>query len=238
MEEIQKLPQHKKVYENLRRQIQDGVFREGNLLPSENELCLQYNVTRPTVRQALNRLVNEGYITKHQGKGSIVNAPRKAIGILSLEGTTSSIGSKKLKTRILEKPKAEQWPVDFFFPLTEEEKNVSCIILKRQRIVENEVILYEITYLANLNLTRFTSRSFENKSLFDILRMHYQVEIVGGEQKIMAIPADQSISNNLQIEPGKPVLHLQRKMYTNKLGINIYSSIYCNTAHYYLHGIF
>ncbi|HLF35446.1 MAG TPA: GntR family transcriptional regulator, partial [Cyclobacteriaceae bacterium] len=81
--------QYRKLYEMLRRHISDGLYPEGSLLPSENELCRIHEVTRPTVRQALSKLVNEGYIQKHQGKGSIVKTLPKGIGILSIEGTTS-----------------------------------------------------------------------------------------------------------------------------------------------------
>jgi GntR family transcriptional regulator/GntR family frlABCD operon transcriptional regulator len=78
----------------------DGVYKEGDLLPSENELCSVYNITRPTVRHALYALVNDGYIKKQQGKGSIVHALPKGIGILSIAGTTSALGVKNLETRI------------------------------------------------------------------------------------------------------------------------------------------
>jgi hypothetical protein len=42
------------------------------------------------------------------------------------------------------------------------------------------------------------------------------------------------LAENLHVKKGKPVLHMQRKMNTNKTGVNIYSSIFCNTEHYYL----
>ena len=76
------LPQYKLVYEALRSQIASGRFAPGDLLPSEHELCAVYKVARPTVRKALDRLVAEGVIFKHQGKGSIVRGAPKGIGIL------------------------------------------------------------------------------------------------------------------------------------------------------------
>ena len=53
----------------------DGVYKEGDLLPSENELCQLYGMTRPTVRQSLSTLANDGYIRKHQGKGKYCSSP-------------------------------------------------------------------------------------------------------------------------------------------------------------------
>ena len=92
---------------------------EGDLLPSENELCKLYGMTRPTVRQALSNLANDGYISKHQGKGSIVHLIPREIGILSVSGTTSAVGERNLKTRIIVKPVIRKWPEEFMFPLSE-----------------------------------------------------------------------------------------------------------------------
>jgi GntR family transcriptional regulator/GntR family frlABCD operon transcriptional regulator len=94
------LPQHRRLYEILRRHITDGVYREGDLLPSENELCRIYSVTRPTVRQSLASLANDGYIIKRQGKGSIVHNISRDIGILSVSGTTSALGDRNLNRRL------------------------------------------------------------------------------------------------------------------------------------------
>ncbi len=90
-----KIPHYRRLYELLRQYIIDGVYKEGDLLPSENELCKLHNLTRPTVRQALDALVRDGFIKKQQGKGSIVNPIPKGIGILSIEGTTSALGKKE-----------------------------------------------------------------------------------------------------------------------------------------------
>ena len=61
MAEESKVPHHKKIYEILRKHILTGVYEEGSLLPSENELCAVHNITRPTVRQALEALVKRWF---------------------------------------------------------------------------------------------------------------------------------------------------------------------------------
>ena len=233
-----KLPQYRRLYEILRKHIVDRVYKDGDLLPSENELCTTYHITRPTVRQALNALVNDGYIKKHQGKGSIVNALPEGIGILSVAGTTSALGSGNLETRVLVKPFVTVWPEEFFFKLSGFELESGCICLERLRLYNLKPIFYDRNYLPNINLARFTSRTFENRSLFDILRVSYNIEIVGGEQKIKAIPADTQISRYLKLGKGHPVLHLERKFETNRPGYFIYSSIYCNTDEQAVFGIF
>ena len=232
------IPQYKRLYETLRKHISEGVYKEGDLLPSENELCQLYGMTRPTVRQALGSLANDGYIIKHQGKGSIVHLLPREIGILSVSGTTSAVGDRKLKTTIIVKPELMKWPVDFMFTLTDLEKESGCIYMERVRYLDDIPIFYDISFIANFNLPRITSRQFENKSLFQILRDNYRVEIKGGDQRIKAIPATAKISRLLKLKKDQPVLHLERKMETSIHGLFLYSSIFCNTEKYSIFGRF
>jgi GntR family transcriptional regulator/GntR family frlABCD operon transcriptional regulator len=232
------IPQYRKLYEILRKHISEGVYKEGDLLPSENELCQLHGLTRPTVRQSLSTLANDGYIRKHQGKGSIVHHMPREIGILSVSGTTSALGDRNLKTKIVVKPVLIPWPPDFMFPLTELEKESGCIYMERIRLLDNVSIFYDISYLANVNLPRITARQFENRSLFQILRDYYHIEIKGGEQRIKAIPATVKISRFLHLKKGQPVLHLERKLETNSQGLYLYSSIFCNTEKYSIFGRF
>ena len=233
-----KIPQHKRLYEILRRHIIDGVYGEGDLLPSENELCRLYGMTRPTVRQSLSNLANDGYISRHQGKGSIVHHLPREIGILSVSGTTSAVGDRNLKTRIIVKPVIVPWKDDFMFSLSDLEKESGCVYMERLRLLDDIPIFYDISYIANINLSRITSRKFENRSLFRILRDNYLIEIKGGEQRIKAIPASPRISRFLNMKKGDPVLHLERKMETNNPGVFLYSSIFCNTEKYSIFGRF
>ena len=233
-----KIPQYRQLYEILRKHILEGIFKEGDLLPSENELCIIHSMTRPTVRHALSDLVNDGFIKKQKGKGSIVHQLPKGIGILSVAGTTSALSGQNLETRILVKPNVKQWADPFMFNLSEAEKDSGCIYMERLRLINRKPLFYDITYIPNINLPRFTSRSFENKSLFDTLRKFYQIEVKGGEQKLRAISATKKISKCLEVPAGQPILHLERKIDTNRVGFSFYSSIYCNTEDHALFGIF
>jgi DNA-binding transcriptional regulator YhcF (GntR family) len=112
MSEQQRLPHYRVVYEAIRDQIEQGLYKAGELLPSENELSRQFKVARPTVRNALDRLVIDGFILKQQGKGSIVTGKPKGVGILSLKSTTSAVG-EDLITQIIVKPVWRPWKEAF-----------------------------------------------------------------------------------------------------------------------------
>ena len=235
---MEQIPQYRKLYELLRKHITSGIYEEGSLLPSENELCTIHNITRPTVRQALDTLVNDGLILKKQGKGSIVRKPPQNIGILSISGTASAVGVRNLKTDILQKPEIKIWPEVFPFELSELEKEAGCIYMERLRYVDDEPVFYDINHLPNIYLPRITGRSFENKSLFEILRKFYQIEILGGEQKLKAQKPSPKIKELLCMKSGQPVLYIERKLTTNKENFNIYSTIYFNSEKHAIFGTF
>jgi len=195
-------------------------------------------MTRPTVRHALDSLVKDGLILKKQGKGSIVRKPPQNIGILSISGTASAVGVRYLKTDILQKPMIKTWPENFSFELSELEKESGCIYMERLRFVDDAPVFYDINHLPNIYLPRITNRSFENKSLFEVLRKNYQIEILGGEQQLKAIKPTANIRKLLQLKSGQPVLHIERKLTTNKEGFNIYSTIYFNSDKHAIFGSF
>jgi len=238
MQKAETLPLYKKLIEDLKKQIDEGVYKEGQLLPSENDLCKTYRTTRPTVRQALAGLTNMGYIIRHQGKGSIVSELRRGLGILSVRGVTAVVSDQNLKTVILEKPVKQEWPQELLFSLSDVEQKAGCIFFSRLRYINNVPVLCEETYITNLNLLRFTSRNLENRSFLKMLKEYYHVEVTGGEQKIWATVAGKEKGNLLKINANTPIVHMKRKLNTNVRDLNIYSWLYCYTENYYLDDFF
>lgn len=66
------LPIYAKIAEMLRSEIKSGSLKPGAQLPTEEELCRLYNVSRGTIQKALNLLVSEGIISRRRGIGSFV----------------------------------------------------------------------------------------------------------------------------------------------------------------------
>ncbi|BDD01251.1 GntR family transcriptional regulator [Persicobacter psychrovividus] len=233
-----KTPIYKDLYIKLKQRIETEDYAAGDLLPSENQLCSDFSTTRATVRKALTSLEHDGLIKKQHGKGSIVQAVKKGIGILSLEGTSSSFAPEEMYTKLIERPALKQWPTNFWFPLSEQEVTAGCIRFERIREIKGKPLLLEVTYLPNIYLEGFMDIDLENQSLFKILLEQYTIKPMNGDQKIWAITASESLANKLKIKEGSATLHLKRKIETNKIGFNIYSSIYCLTNDYFLQGRF
>ncbi|HEX8377714.1 MAG TPA: GntR family transcriptional regulator [Pedobacter sp.] len=231
------LPLYKQVLADLQHQIDSGKFKTDDLIPSENDLCKTYNTTRATVRNALNVLMNQGYITRQHGKGSIVSNRKKGLGILSISGVTAGLTDGNLKTKILNKPAIVNWPLDLFCEPELNDAKADVIYFSRIRSINDTPVLYEDTAISN-KLLDFVSLDLANRSLFSILGEKYNLRVLGGEQQISAISATTTIAKLLKLEKGSPVLYVKRKLSTSNPEIHIYSSIFCNTEKYFLQDYF
>lgn len=83
------VPSYVYVYNKLYQDIVNGIYENGQLLQSENQLSKEYNISRNTLRQALAVLMQDGLIYKVQGKGTFVrkeSQPLKKIYNFILEG--------------------------------------------------------------------------------------------------------------------------------------------------------
>ncbi len=73
---MEKMPiKYLQVKEDIEKRISDGEYRSGQRIPSERTLCTQFNMSRMTVRQAINELVKEGKLYREKGRGTFVSSP-------------------------------------------------------------------------------------------------------------------------------------------------------------------
>lgn len=227
------LPRYLQLHALLKEQILSGDYAEGSLLPSENQLSRQHQITRSMVRQALQELEKEGLIRKQQGKGSIVDRRDQKLGLLSFRGFSEVIGDSdhKASSRFLQPPKRKKWSPRFFFDLSEEEKKMGCIYISRLREVDNEPVMLEHTYFPDV-LEGFLQKDWVESSLFKTLQSYYHISVRSVEQYIRAIRADPEMARLLEVSGETPLLKISRKYASSRPGFFIYSTLYCNTEQY------
>ncbi|MGA0559563.1 GntR family transcriptional regulator [Larkinella sp. VNQ87] len=237
-----RIPQYQYLYESLRQQIIRGDFKSGDLLPSEKDLQNQFRLTQPTIRQALSLLVQDGYIRKHQGKGSIVQPLPIGLGVMSIVGrlanTANAGGSERMTTTILTKPRLSPFPEDFLFTPTEDDTKAGFYYFERLRAVDDQPVFLEKVVVPNRYLPGFSRQRLENRSLFDLLRTKYGLLVKGGEQKVLAVSAEGDLARQLSVTMHTPVLRLDKRLDTNRHDFSFYSSLYARTDSYILHGRF
>ena len=68
-------PLYKQLMDIITQQIKNGTYKPGEKIPPEPELADLYHVSRITVRRTVEELCTQGYLIKHQGKGTFVKSP-------------------------------------------------------------------------------------------------------------------------------------------------------------------
>ena len=81
-------PLYMRIKDDLKTDIKKGKYKKGDKIPTEPELSSAYDVSRITVRRAIEELSSEGYLVKKQGRGTFVSSPllhRRIVGNHILE---------------------------------------------------------------------------------------------------------------------------------------------------------
>lgn len=215
----------------LKEKIQQGFYSIGDYLPSENELCAAYGITRTTVRKALDELLKEGFIEKQQGKGSRVKERRKSLGLLNVKGFSEAVG-QNVRTVFLQSPGISSWNRNLAFAIEKEELDGDCIYFERLRCVGDDPVMLEKNWFSARPLPGFINNPFIAGSFFKTLSQRYLIEITGSEQELRAESAEINTAALLKIETGSSLLHISVKFHTSDPGLHIYSELYCNTVNF------
>ena len=85
-------PKYLQVADTLRREIAEGIFRDGQTLMTEEELRMRFDVSRQTIRQAISLLEDDGLVDRRRGSGTYVrHGPRRRQGIIHVGVITTFI---------------------------------------------------------------------------------------------------------------------------------------------------
>ena len=210
------IPLHKQISDWLKKEIENGVLTSDEKLPSENELSKKFDVSRVTVRRALQTLENEQLIYRCQGLGSFVTDQRthQSFSILNdfteeLEGSGMEPSSKLISFEQIDIGDRK----DLLSYLDIENKTVA-VQLERVRLGDGEPIAYDITWMPIFYGQLIDGYDLEQTTIFQILEDEYDIPIQKGCYRFEASMADDKLVKYLQVDPQTPLLLMNRISYT------------------------
>ena len=222
---------YQSLYQSLKKNIQQGAFAPGDLLPSENELCERHGITRTTARKALGQLREGGGIERIHGKGSQVKERRQSLGLLNVQGFSEAVG-QRVGTTMLQHPCLGEWSPHIALPVGEQERSALCLHFERLRSVDNDPVMLENNWFAASALPNFAQEEFVDGSFFKTLSQRFLIEVTGSQQELRAEFANRKVADLLLIPINHPILRISIKFSTSHPDLNIYSELYCNTTQY------
>jgi GntR family transcriptional regulator len=211
------IPVYYRLEKFLRNQILTGALKPGDAIPPESQLAQQFSTSRMTVRQALSRLVFEGLVVRHRGRGSFVAEPRleHTKVWLSFEeemrarGAHPTIKLLDMRTEPAEGNVAENLRLAEGAPV---------VVLERQRFVDGQVVGYEIRYLPEKIGKALTPDEISSQPLVPAVRRILGKPRTRLSLRVMSSLVRRKEAKILETRVGAPVLVREHIWYVDPEG--------------------
>ncbi|MEA5076996.1 MAG: GntR family transcriptional regulator [Anaerolineaceae bacterium] len=210
------IPYHYQLTELIRKLISQELWKQGDKLPSEREFCETFEISRITVRKALDALASEGLIQTNKGIGTFVSEQKYLEKWSSFPiGFTDSLANQgyRIETQVLNLeiiPSTENIAKEL--EITEGD---SVVHLHRLRFIAQEPILLVSSYLPQHLVPGIEENNFDHKSLYQVLRTVYGIEIDRVKRGIEAVAANEKEAKQLHVKLGAPLLQIESTSYTS-----------------------
>lgn len=190
------------------KKIASGVWKAGECISSERELCEIYDVSRMTIRQAIGELVQEGILTRKKGKGTFVCEQK--VNQKDMMSFTEMIkqSGRSLQTKVVE------------FEIIDTPEDIQDVFIldrlykiSRKRIVDNECIAVETVYIP-VDYCGHLNKEMLEGSLYKVLEGFGYI-ITNSNSSIVAVNVDDETRKILECEIDTPILKVVSKTFTN-----------------------
>ncbi|HZG74165.1 MAG TPA: GntR family transcriptional regulator [Chondromyces sp.] len=207
------VPIYYQLQEQIKQSIEKGDLKPGDVLASEREYAEKYQVSRMTIRQALTKLVDEGYLYRQKGKGTFV-AERKIEqplqGLTSFTEDMKSRGlnpaSKLLNFEIIPANSSIAKHLSI-------QENGSVFEIKRIRLADDIPMALETTYTPANLAKGLTEEIVLHQSFYEYLEVQLKLKIAKADQVIESSLTDQLEAAYLNVKKGSPVMLIERTTY-------------------------
>lgn len=202
-------PRHEQISDWLRDQIEQGAYESDEQLPSEKELGERFDVSRVTVRRALQTLENEDYIYRRQGLGSFVKERRATQGLVRLTDFAQDMAQAGLNaSSTVEHRAPESPPPDVAVRLDTDASKV--MRLDRLRLGDGVPVAFDQTWLPLFYTQLLEGHDLEHETIYQVLETEYDLPILRGRYRITAANADAAVAESLEVEEGRALLLIER----------------------------
>lgn len=192
--------------EILKGQIEKGDWRVGTQIPTEDQLCSQYNVSKATVRLAVAELVSLGYLKKFQGKGTFVRRkkPGHSLSMLTNLGEDCIYRNPACIVRVIEKKTLQpDEGIKDCLGLAEDH----CFFLSRLIVADSVPFLMQKLYIPYSLLPDFvTSEDMTDLSLYTFLESRCGLRIQRVKETVDIAGISDEDAELMELAQNTPVL--------------------------------
>ena len=229
------LPLYKEVKRLLTQSLAEGEWQPGVALPSETRLGERFRVSIGTVRKAIDDLVAERILVRHQGRGTFVaghNARRTLFHFFHI--VPADGGKEQPETELLSFARARA-DADSAARLNIAEGAPVFRIRNLLRLRGKPVVLDEITLPAE-RFPRLSAKVLRERdsTIYQLYQERYGINVVRSAERLSAALADRASAKLLGIPAGSPLLRIKRTALTyHNAAVELRTSLVNTAEHEY-----
>lgn len=202
---------------DLEESIYNKKYRDGEKLPSENQLCKMYNLSRITVRQALAKLEQKNLVYSVHGKGTFVRLADMSQSLVKITSFQKTLEQKGLTGYTeIEEYTLKRIPDSIKSIFGVDNLARFCLV----GYANDLPLVFYNSYMINVIASEMLPIAKEwekEKRAFSTWDIYPEISIkkLHMEQKLTAVIADSNIAKILRISKGDPVLKMETHAYSN-----------------------
>lgn len=193
------------ICDDMARNIQSGVYEGSRKLPTEEELIEKYQVSRNTIRKAIDLLTRKGLVIPIQGSGVFLRSvsTNGCINLEDFNGLTEGFGEEQVTTK-----------VNSFKLIEADEKlaaTMQCAVgtpiyfIERLRSIGGTPYVVEYSYY-NKEVIPYLSEEIVSHSIYKYIREELKKQIGFVDRVITAGILNEHDARELGLTPGEPAL--------------------------------
>lgn len=205
-------PLFEQIKEDIKSKIQRGIYSSGAKIPTEVELIAEYDVSRITIRRAVEELCKEGYLEKNQGRGTYVKNKkifRKIEHNINFSNSCEANGMIPSALVTQRTVLTKTSPGRVGHPDLDQE---AILFLQRVRLADNIPVMLENNYFPYNSYSYLLTEDLDG-SLYKLLASHNTQIGCSHNSYIDALKADQKQAQLLNISVGDPLFLLYTELY-------------------------
>jgi GntR family transcriptional regulator len=197
------------LYQQLKRQIlqqiTSGAYKPDEPIDSERQLSQQFQISRHTVRQAINELVLQGILYRQPGKGTFVRPQRTTIPRIEITSISSQVYDWTRQSTVwLESPRLMEAP-DFVTESLDLDRGASVLFLSHVQHYKGDPVNYWKSWIPEDVGKGLLTRPFEESSILDLLLNCCGVLGRASQDRLVPAIATTEEAEVLDIDVGDPV---------------------------------
>ncbi|MDR2690458.1 MAG: GntR family transcriptional regulator [Azoarcus sp.] len=232
-------PLYRQIKSLILQALEAGEWRPGQVIPSEQELALRFNVSQGTVRKAIDEIAADNILVRKQGKGTYVashNDPRQMFRFLRLVPEDGPLIHPKSEPLDCWRAKAGQEAARMLAI----ESGAPIVIVRRVLKFDAQPIVADEIYLPGELFQGLTLEMLQswNSSLYSLFETRFGLRMLRAQERIRAVAADREAADLLQVPEGTALLSVERVTYTYAdKPVEWRRGMYSTADHYYLNDL-